>query len=134
MPKIPARRASDRRLLYKKPMRIACLAIPLALCTCAAETIDYVGTMRPLAGTCDPASEASATLRATNLIFAPASGTLLLRGEASAQNLTASLALTDPDKRPYTLTFQGTLKGKDMAGTYTTPSCRYDVALHRTNG
>jgi len=114
-------------------MRFLPLAIlPLVACSVMADTLNYAGTMRPVAGTCDPASEAVLTRRESAIIFAPAGGTLLLDGKLNGQQLVAILTLSDPNKQPYHLVFEGTLTGKSINGTYTTPRCRYAVSLHRT--
>jgi hypothetical protein len=115
-------------------MRNCLLAlISLAGCTINAHTINYVGIMRPVAGTCDPQSEASLTLRGSEIVFAPASGTIFLRGQLTGQTAAAALSLTDPNKRAYPLTFDGTKIGKNISGTYITPRCRYAVVLHQSS-
>ncbi len=112
-------------------MRLTLLALlPFAACTAATQ--NYAGEVRPLSGTCDPAAQGVLTIRNKSIIFAPASGTLFLRGERSGQSTNASLTVTDPNKRPYQLTFQGTLEGNTITGTYTTPRCRYAATLHLT--
>ncbi len=115
-------------------MRLPPLALlPLLASACAAPTQNYAGTIRPMAGTCDPTTQAVLTRRDTTIIFAPAAGTLILRGKLTPdQNLAADLTLTDPNKQPYHLTFQGTLIGSRIAGTYTTPRCRYAADLNLT--
>jgi len=112
-------------------MRLILLAL-LPLAACAAATQNYAGDVRPIAGTCDPAGQAVLTISNKSIIFAPASGTLFLRGELSGDSASASLTVTDPNKQPYRLTFQGTLEGKTIAGTYTTPRCRYAATLRLT--
>jgi hypothetical protein len=106
--------------------------VPLAACAIAADTLNYAGTMRPLAGTCDPPSQALLTLRRTDIVFAPSSGTLYLQGQLIGQSATAQLDLTDPNKHRYHLQFQAMRTGKNITGTYTTPACRYSVTLHLT--
>lgn len=106
--------------------------IPLAACSMVADTLNYAGPMRPVAGTCDPESQAALTLHKTDTVFAPASGTLELHGQVSGQSVMAQLDLTDPNKHPYHLLFEGVRDGKDITGTYTTPRCRYAVTLHLT--
>jgi len=114
-------------------MRAPLLTIaPLAACAMMADTSNYAGQMRPLAGTCDPASQAVLSLRNNTIIFAPASGTIFLRGALTGATANAQLTLTDPDKHPYQLTFRAVLDGKTMSGTYVTPRCRYAVTLWRT--
>ena len=106
--------------------------LPLIACSCSAETMNYAGTLRPLAGTCDPTMQAVLTRRGTTIVFAPAAGTLILRGQLSGEkNLAASLTLADPNKQPYRLAFEGILEGTHISGTYNTPRCRYraDLAL-----
>jgi hypothetical protein len=99
-------------------MRFLCLALaPLATCSTMAHSANYAGELRPVAGTCDPASQAVLTLRGTAIVFAPAA---------------AQLTLSDANKHPYRLAFQATLAGNDIIGTYSTPRCRYAVKLHLT--
>jgi hypothetical protein len=112
---------------------IPLVLIPLAACSMLPDTLNYAGPLRPISGTCDPPSQATLTQRRTAIIFTPASGTLELRGQAQGQSLTAALTLTDPNKHPYALIFEGTLTGATISGTYTTPRCRYAVSLHRTD-
>jgi hypothetical protein len=116
-------------------MRAPLLALlPLVACSCTAETMNYAGTLRPIAGTCDPTMQAALTRRDKTIIFAPAAGTLILRGQLSDQNtLAASLTLTDPNKQPYYLSFQGHLDGRHILGTYATPRCRYTADLTLTH-
>jgi len=110
---------------------ILCLSLSASACT--AETLNYAGTLRPIAGTCDPTTQAVLTRRDTTIIFAPAAGTIELHGQLTAdKNLAAQLTLTDPSKQPYNLSFQGQLDGNRIDGTYTTPRCRYAVNLSLT--
>jgi hypothetical protein len=97
-----------------------------------AHSANYAGELRPVAGTCDPASQAVLTLRGTAIVFAPAAGTILLHGEVAGQQAAAQLTLSDANKHPYRLAFQATLAGNDIIGTYSTPRCRYAVKLHLT--
>jgi len=116
-------------------MRTLCLVVlvPLATTACTGGTFNYAGPIRPIAGTCDAPSQALLTLRDKSVIFAPESGILLLKGAIDNQAITATLTLTDPNKQPYRLSFQGARAGHDIAGTYTTPRCRYAVTLHLTS-
>jgi len=115
-------------------MRFLCLAlVPLVACSTLANSANYAGQLRPVAGTCDPASQAVLTLRQKKIVFAPAAGTILLRGELIGQRAAAELTLPDANKHPYKLSFQGILAGKDINGTYATPRCRYAVTLHLTS-
>ena len=109
------------------------LCLPFLAGACTAPTLNYAGTLRPIAGTCDPTEQAVLTRRDTTIIFAPAAGTIELHGQlTNDKNLAAQLTLTDPNKQPYRLTFQGQLDGKRVDGTYTTPRCRYTVNLSLT--
>ncbi len=113
---------------------LLCLLAPLIACSCTAATMNYAGPLRPIAGTCDPTTQAVLTRRDTTIIFAPAAGTLFLQGKLSEQkNLAASLILTDPNKQPYHLSFLGLLDGTHISGTYTTPRCRYAADLTLTH-
>jgi hypothetical protein len=124
--------ASHQEYCMNPMMRLLILALIL-LAGCAAATRNYAGDVRPIAGTCDPASQAVLTIRDKAIIFAPASGTIFLRGALAGQSANADLTLTDPNKHPYHLTFQGVLEGRSISGTYTTPRCRYAATLHLIN-
>jgi hypothetical protein len=125
-----------QKTLLSRLYRVMCLGgvalISLASCSMADATLTYAGTMRPVSGTCDPQSQAALTLRKTDIVFAPASGTLELRGQLNNQSVSALLDLTDPNKHAYHLRFEGIRSGKEIAGIYTTPRCRYAVTLHLT--
>ncbi len=113
--------------------QVLILCLPLIVAACTADTLNYAGNLRPIAGTCDPTSQAILTRRDTTIIFAPAAGTLELHGQlTNDKNLAAKLTLTDPNKQPYNLTFEGELDGKRVDGTYTTPRCHYAVNLTLT--
>jgi hypothetical protein len=114
-------------------MRRFVILLPAFACACSAPTLNYAGTLRPVAGTCDAQSQAVLTRRDTTILFAPAAGTLTLHGRLNDQKtLAAVLTLQDPNKQPYRLVFQGRLDGNHVSGTYVTPRCHYAVDLSLT--
>lgn len=96
----------------------------------------FVGTITPESGEdCHPASPSPATLtlkRSDNsVMFAPTDGVLVLSGSLTPDGTVHArldLATTDEHK-PYPLVLDGTLVNQSFTGTYTTPGCRYRVAL-----
>jgi hypothetical protein len=115
-------------------MRIAAiLLLPLAsACSMQGPAALYAGPLQPLAGTCDPAAEAELTIRDANILFAPATATLVLRGHRTGAILSATAVLPTTNHQSYPLQFQGEIAGSTITGTYQTPRCRYSVRLHRT--
>jgi hypothetical protein len=109
-------------------MRRLC-SLVLLLSACASSTANYAGKLTPITGTCDPSPEATLTLRNGQIVFAPAAGAILLQGALAGTDLSASLTVTDPNKRPYILTFRGTRTGPEIRGIYATPRCRYLAEL-----
>jgi hypothetical protein len=105
----------------------------LAACAGLAETTIYAGPVTPEAGVCDPQAQGELTQRGTGIVFSADSGTLVLQGKRSGNDLAADLTLLGIDKKPFTLTFTGAVKGQQITGTYTTQRCRYRVTLKRTN-
>ncbi len=126
----------SRRTAYRRPRPLwAILAAPLALQACALEQQDIVfaGPVTPLAGTCDPATRGTLTLRHRAVQFAPSSGVLVLAGTvASDGSLAASLKQSGIDKASYQLQLQARLTGETVVGEYRTPRCRYAVRLSKS--
>jgi hypothetical protein len=90
----------------------------------------FNGALRPLSGTCDPSATAILTLRHHAVAFAPNTGTLVLRGTADQSgHINAELTLPGIDHKPYPLSLDATIQGDTIRGTYSTPRCRYAVAL-----
>jgi hypothetical protein len=57
---------------------------------------------------------------------------LVLSGRATPDGkVTASLETQGADRKPYHLSFTGTVTGQTLAGAYVTPRCRYAVTLTR---
>lgn len=119
-----------RRLLPLLPLSIT---VWLAACTGIQETRIYAGTQTPLAGTCDPASRATLTRRGQEIVVAPSDGTITLEGQITGQTLSAKTTLAGVDKKPYPLVFAGQISGSTINATFTTPRCRYALALKLTD-
>ena len=108
----------------------------LALSGCISAPIGtngrWVGPLTPVAGTCDPAATAVLLVSPKSATFSPDNGILLLRGHADAPNhVTADLRTTGMNHQPYVVSFEGTLQGGRITGTYLTPRCRSSVTLSR---
>src|SRR5579875_1652145 len=114
---------------------LACFGAACALTGCAAGREEvWHGPQSPRTGRCDPPSTATLVLRGDAARFAPGDGTLTLAGHARGGLVTADLATTGTDHKPYPLTFSGSRQGGTISGTYATPRCRYDVHLTRVSG
>ena len=132
----PATPAIGRRVL-----RICLLVPALALCACASNPTGlqgrWIGSVKPAAGTCDPASQAVLTIEAGRtppyaVMFSPTAGVLTLHGTSDGANqVAADLRATGMNHQPYVLAFSGTRTGERITGTYVTPRCRSEVELHR---
>lgn len=136
------------------------LAAVVALDGCASFARDarYTGDVTPQ-GACGTASHGTLTATGTRVAFTPTDGVLLLRGERAADG-TAKAELTTegaggagaaalpgetakpgakaPDaksgaKRPYVMSFAGTVTDEAAIGTYTTPRCAFTVNLARVH-
>ena len=105
------------------------LMLLVSACTGDNSSVYYTGPLTPVSGTCDPAENSQLIKRGSNILFAPASGTLALHGRLSGNAFTATETITGADKKPFTLTLNGTLNAKSVTGTYQTNRCRYKVAL-----
>jgi hypothetical protein len=105
----------------------------LGACASLAGTTIYAGPVTPIAGVCDPPAQGLLTQRAQAIVFSANSGSLVLQGRRTGDVLAASLTLVGADKKPYDLTFAGSIAGKAITGIYKTPRCRYRVALRRTD-
>lgn len=96
----------------------------------------FVGTITPESGQdCRPAGPSPATLTLKRsdktVMFAPTDGVLVLSGSLAPDGTVhAKLDLTTTDDhKPYPLVLDGMLVNQSFTGTYTTPDCRYRVAL-----
>ena len=66
------------------------------------------------------------------VLFTPNEGTLSLDGSvAPGGAIEAEYARTGVDKKEYVAQFAARMDGDRIAGTYTTPGCKYAVALQR---
>ena len=104
--------------------------LALAACSSDSKTREYSGQLNPEAGTCDPAAQAQLLIRGDTVVFVPNSGTITLKGAQRGNVVTATQNLLGADKKPYALTFQGTLHGLDINGLYKTGRCQYRALLH----
>ena len=112
-------------------MILLCL-VPLSACGLKTTRL-YAGPQRPLAGTCDPASRATLSIRGNAVVFAPQDGTTTLQGTIEGTALSASAVLPGVDRKSYTLQLAGQLAGNQIDATFTTPRCRYALFLTRTS-
>lgn len=140
---IPGRHAATRRTPRLRRSALATLLL-LASCTSSrpltpaeakAATLarsEWIGTITPVRGICDPAADAYLSLRHGQVLFTPNVGVLQLRGTANASGaLTASLTTPGMNRQSYRLRFTGQLAGERITGSYDTPRCHASVTLHR---
>lgn len=113
----------------------------LGLSACAINQVGlqgrWVGTVKPVSGTCDPASQAVLTIDTGNtkthtVVFAPTGGVLALHGNSDGESqVTADLHTIGVNHQSYILEFNGTKTGDLITGTYINQRCRSEVTLHR---
>ena len=113
-------------------MILLCL-LPLSACLGVKTTRLYAGPQRPLAGTCDPASRATLSIRGNAMVFAPQDGTTTLQGTVEGTALSASAVFPGADRKSYRLQLTGQLAGDQIDATLVTPRCRYALTLTRTS-
>jgi len=117
----------------KNKWRTIFLPPVLLLSACTNPETLFSGPTKPIAGTCDPPTTSVLTLRHRAVAFAPNTGALVLRGmEDPSGHLTASLTLRGADHKPYALILDADRHDAVIEGTYTTPRCRYLIALRQT--
>lgn len=117
------------------------LLLALALSACASSPTGmqgrWVGSVKPVAGTCDPASQAVLTIEIGRTppyaaTFLPTAGVLALHGTSDgADQVAADLHATGMNHQPYVFAFSGTRTGDTITGTYLSQRCRSEVELHR---
>lgn len=113
---------------------IALTLLALSACVSAPRGANgrWVGPVTPVAGTCDPAANGVLLVSPKSATFSPDNGILLLRGHADAlDHVTADLRTIGMNHQPYVLSFEGTMRGDQITGTYLTPRCRASVTLSR---
>ena len=113
----------------------------LIISACASNQVGlqgrWIGTVKPVSGTCDPASQAVLTIEIGEtkphaVVFAPTGGVLALRGNSDGESqVTADLHTTGINHQLYTLEFNGIKTGELITGTYISQRCRSEVTLHR---
>lgn len=115
------------------------LAVGVSACASSPNGIQgrWIGTVKPVSGNCDPASQAvldivGATTPPYTAIFTPTGGVLTLHGSSDGvSQVSADLHTTGMNHQPYTLAFSGTRNGNYITGSYVTPRCRSTVELAR---
>ena len=93
----------------------------------------YSGPLIPVqpAQACE-ASRATLQIRGDSVIFVPSEGTWVLQGATNADGtITADRSQVGVNKQVFETTFEARRTGDAVAGTYTTPKCRFRVALTR---
>ena len=117
-------------------MRAPCsvlLVCYAAACTAGQPGI-YAGALQPQSGTCDPPVRAELSLRGSAVLFTPSSGTLVLRGERVANEITARFAMTTPEHKPYAVSFAGQFAGAGIDGTYANAALSLPCAPFPSSG
>jgi hypothetical protein len=118
--------------LSLRPARCLLFLAPLAACASSQTEVrgGWIGTITPVAGTCDPASQAWLHVHNGVAHFTPGLGTLDLTGTATGNSVSADAELRGMDGRPYRLAFRATRTDDTLTGTYITPRCRASVSMH----
>ncbi len=115
---------------------VAALALlPLAALAGPGDAVgEWAGTLVATQGTCPDRAPSRLLVGGTDISFIPADGVLVLHGSRrTGQHMHAQLLLTDMNRHPLPMVFEGVLApdGSRIDGTYGTPSCRAQVTLLR---
>ena len=117
-----------------------------ALATCAgtgapdAARGEWIGKLRTTAGSCPVAQDSDLDVTAGEVLFVPGDGVLTLRGlrdPADRDHVRAQLKGATIDRKTFVAVFDGRFDraanagAGGVSGTYGTPDCRAEVALHR---
>ncbi|NHN89042.1 hypothetical protein [Acetobacter conturbans] len=99
-------------------------------------TGDWSGMLVTDKGTCPTQRESVLQVQANRLFFAPATGTLVLRGkpDKTSQRFHAQLVLKDMKGQPLPMVFDGHPEGDTIVGVFGTPNCRAHIVLTRPKG
>ncbi len=117
-----------------RPPLLLALLILAAAATPGDPVGEWAGTLATTQGTCPDRAPSRLLVSGTDISFVPAGGVLVLHGRRRpGPRLHAQLLLTDMNRHPLPMVFEGTLApdGSRIDGTYGTPSCRAHVALLR---
>lgn len=134
-----------RTMVHSTPVRNgvskAWLLAVLGVSACASSPTGiqgrWIGTVEPVSGNCDPASQAVLDIEPGRTppyaaIFTPTGGVLALHGSSDGiSKVDADLHTIGVNHQPYTMAFSGTRNGDSIEGTYITPRCRSGVGLKR---
>jgi hypothetical protein len=96
---------------------------------------EWAGTLVATQGTCPDHAPSRLLVDRKTVSFVPAGGVLVLHGtrRPGIPRLHAQLLLTDMNRKPLPMVFEGSLAsdGQRIDGTYGTPACRAHVTLLR---
>ena len=96
---------------------------------------EWSGRLVTEAGTCPGPLPARLLVGAEDISFLPSGGVIVLHGHRRPDSgrLHAQLLLTDINRKPLPMVFEGVLApdGGHIDGTYGTPACRARVVLTR---
>jgi hypothetical protein len=97
----------------------------------------WTGTLVADRGIC-PETQASSTLQigTKRITFTPADGSQTLHGtrDATPGRFHAQLILSDMNRKPYPVVFEGKPDGDTISGVYGSPRCRAHIVLTRPKG
>ncbi len=115
-------------------MRLAMLAGCAVLAGCAGvgpgSVARYTGQIVPESA-CGAASPATLVVRAGRFDFTPTDGVLLIAGAVADDGTVAGQLVTPGvDRKPFAMVLAARIIGTAVTGSYTTPRCRYTVALN----
>ncbi|MCQ8277668.1 hypothetical protein NFI95_04295 [Acetobacteraceae bacterium KSS8] len=120
--------------------RSVAMTLVLALAACGGPQPgnlqgEWAGTLRTEKGRCPTERPSRLLVDGKEISFVPGGGVLVLQGTRApdGKSLHAQLALTDADRKPLPMVFEGAMAtdGTSIDGTYGTPACRASIVLHR---
>ncbi|AOX19409.1 hypothetical protein [Kozakia baliensis] len=93
----------------------------------------WTGALVTDQGTCPTDQNSTLQVGAHAISFTPGDGALVLKGVRGPDNLHfhAQLQMTDANRKPYAIVFNGYPVGQAIGGTYGSPSCRAHITMTR---
>lgn len=129
--------ASLKHTLMRRVVGSACIVGVGLLCSAAAADDpygDWVGTLVADKGrNCPVANQSFMQITPKHILFAPETGTLILRGkpDKATQHYHAQLMMEDATHKPLPMVFEAHPVGETFEGVYGTPECRAHITLTR---
>ena len=110
---------------------VACVLLALAGCSQTTPDYRWIGALTSSTPTTCPPTRGVALLRNGAVTFAPDEGTWVLTGTATPDGKLEADRDRESAKTSFDTHLEGSWSPAQLIGTYTTPKCRYAVALKR---